>query len=295
LGTNQLFPRHHQAEAVREKQKLSGREYPLIAVVVVNNKCNWDCVYCFGDYPNRKEKDYTTDELKFLVDQLYDMGLRYINMHGGETLLRPDVGELVNYIKNKGMYLCLITNGSILHKKIDEVRNVDNITISLDGSPRSNDVNRGKGAFDKTLAAIDLVLKEKIPLRVSVTLTRESMNDIGYMAELAKEKNFHLYYSILFKPLKKAQHLQMSAEEIRNSVREMKRYKEMGYPIFTSDKVLRATYEWPVDFNESYHLRENQIPASYRPHHIKCYYSRTKFTIEADGYIYPCFLTKITI
>ena len=53
----------------------------------------------------------------------------------------------------------------------------------------------------------------------------------------------------------------------------------LGYPVFTSDKVLRATYEWPYDYNELHHITAKQIPDSYKPHHIKCYYSRTKFTI----------------
>jgi len=115
------------------KQKASGRDYPLIVVLVVNNSCNWNCTYCFGDYPNRKETDYTTDEIKYLIDKLYDMGTRYLNMHGGETLLRNDIGELVNYTKQKGMYCCIITNGSLLPQKIEEVRQADNIVISLDG------------------------------------------------------------------------------------------------------------------------------------------------------------------
>ncbi len=273
------------------RQKLSGREYPIIAIIVVNNKCNWNCTYCFGDYPNRKEIDYTTDELKYLVDELYGMGVRYINVHGGEALLRPDIGEVCHYIKNKGMYLCVITNGALLPKKIAELRCVDNLTLSLDGALDGNDRNRGKGTFAITLNAIELALAEKIPLRVQATLTRHTMGDIGFLAELARQMNFHLQFSILFKPLKKASDFQMSPHEIRSAVEKIGKYRQKGYPIFTSQKVLNATYEWPYHFHEKHHITEEEIPASYRPHQIECFYSRTKFTIEADGYVYPCFLT----
>lgn len=273
------------------KQKLSGREYPVIAVLVVNNKCNWNCTYCFGDYPARKENDYTTDELKYLVDELYGLGVRYLNVHGGETLLRPDIGEICDYIKRKGMYLCVITNGSLLEKKIEAVRNVDNLTVSLDGAELGNDLNRGRGAFAATMKAIGIAHREKIPLRVQATLTKHTMNDVGYLAKLAHEKNFHLQFSILFKPLKKAREAQMSGEEIRASLREIRRYRDLGYPVFTSDRALRAAYEWPYDFNELHHITDSQITPAYRPHHIRCFYGRTKFTIEADGYVYPCFLT----
>lgn len=273
------------------RQRLSGRDYPVIAIIVVNNYCNWDCVYCYGDYPNRQNVDYTTNELKYLVDELYAMGVRYLNLHGGETMLRDDIGEIASHVKNKGMYLCLITNGSLFPQKLESARNADNVTISLDGSRDRNDINRGEGAFDAALNAIELLIKEGIPVRVSATLTRETMCDIGYLAKLAHERNFQLFFSILFKPLKKAQHLQMTNEDIRNTIAEIRKYKAMGYPIFTSEPVLAATYEWPFDFNGKHHATIEDLPDSYRPYHIPCYYSRTKFTIEADGYVYPCFLT----
>jgi MoaA/NifB/PqqE/SkfB family radical SAM enzyme len=133
--------------------------------LVVNNRCDFNCSYCFGSYHQRRTKDYTTDELKQLIDKLYDMGTRYLNFHGGEALLRRDIGEIIDYVKQKGMYCCLITNGSLLHKKLDQVRIVDNLTISFDGAKENNDLNRGEGTYDKALSAIKLAIQEKIPLR----------------------------------------------------------------------------------------------------------------------------------
>lgn len=273
------------------KNRIMMKEAPIIAIVVVNNHCNWNCNYCFGDYPNRKEVDYTTDELKFIIEELYNLGCRYLNLHGGETLLRNDVGEICNFVKNKGMYLGLITNGSLLQGRIEELRNVDNLTISLDGAREGNEKNRGKGTFDKTIEAIRIGITEKLKLRVSATITKHTMGDIGYLANLAQEMGFHLYFSILFKPLKKAHDSQMTNDEIRTTLREIQKYRRLGYPIFTSDGALEAAIQWPFDYNENFHIPEEQIPDSYRDAHVKCYFGSTKFTIEADGYVYPCFLT----
>ena len=126
------------------KVKVLRKTAPVICVIVVNNRCNFQCKYCFGNYCFREKgpyPDYTTAELKHLLDELYTLGTRYVNIHGGETLLRKDIGEIVDYIKAKGMYCCLITNGSLLKQKIDEIRNVDNLTISLDGRKKNNDKN----------------------------------------------------------------------------------------------------------------------------------------------------------
>ncbi len=273
------------------KTRLLRRLDPVICILVVNNKCNLDCKYCFGDYAHRKVPDYTTEELKYLIDELYKMGTRYLNIHGGETLLRKDIGEIVEYIKYKGIYCCLITNGILLPQKIDEIRNVDNITISLDGTRENNDLNRGTGSYDKALNAIRLAIKEHLPLRVSATITRHTMNDIGYLAGLAKELGFTLYFSILFKPLSKAKECEMSHEEIVEAIDKIIEYKKKGFPIFTSLDAAEYAKYWPFDHNEYHYLRArdvNRLPKGFKI--IRCYYGKIKVTIEADGNVYPCFL-----
>jgi len=268
----------------------------VICVLVVNNRCDFDCPYCFGSYHQRKNKDYTTAELKQLIDELYALGTRYLTLHGGEALLRRDIGEIIDYVKQKGMYCCLITNGSLLHKKLDQVRIVDNLTISLDGTKEHNDLNRGEGTYDKALSAIKLAIQEKIPLRVQATITTYTMNDVGYLAKLAKELGFSLYFSILFKALPNAKAFEMSDAETRAVLKEIRHYKNKGYPIFTSHHTLENGINWPLDHNTEHFVKrdefEKKIPIHFKnKHHIKCHYGKNKMTIEADGNVYPCFVT----
>jgi len=266
----------------------------VICVLVVNNRCDFNCSYCFGSYHQRKTKDYTTAELKQLIDKLYDLGTRYLNLHGGEALLRRDIGEIIDYVKQKGMYCCLITNGSLLPKKIDQVRIVDNLTISFDGTKENNDLNRGEGTYDKALSAIKLAIQEKIPLRVSATITKHTMNDIGYLSKLAKELGFSLFFSILFKPLPQAKDCEMTNEEIQAALKKVLEYKNQGYPVFTSHRAIEYAIDWPLDHNDEHFVTREafqaKMPDTFKNKHIKCYYGTNKITIEADGNVYPCFL-----
>ena len=273
------------------KANLLRETNPLLIVLIVNNRCNFRCKYCFGGYHGRREADYTLEEIKYIIDEVYRMGARYLNIHGGETLLRDDIGEIVSYIKSKGMYCCLITNGSLLDKKIDDVRNVDNLTISLDGCKENNDQVRGEGTFEKALRGIELAIQEKIPLRVSATLTRYTMGDVDYLANLAKELGFTLYYSILFKPLGEDVDFAMDDEEIRRAIKRIIELKRQGYPISTGLPALEYALDWPLDHNEYHFLKEHdlgKLPKGFKL--IKCYYSIRKFIIEADGNVWPCFI-----
>lgn len=269
----------------------------VICVLVVNNRCDFDCLYCFGSYHHRETEDYTTEEIKHLIDELYVLGTRYINIHGGEALLRRDIGEIIHYAKQKGMYCGLITNGSLLHKKIDQVRIVDNLTISLDGCKEKNDLNRGEGSYDKAFSAIQLAIKENIPLRVQATITKNTMNDVGYLANLAKDLGFSLYFSILFKPLPNSKKvLELSNEETREVLKEILEYKNKGYPIFTSQHTLENAINWPMDHNKEHFVKrkdfDTKIPKHFRDkHHIECYFGKNKITIDADGKVFPCFAT----
>jgi MoaA/NifB/PqqE/SkfB family radical SAM enzyme len=117
------------------------------------------------------------------------------------------------------------------------------------------------------------------------------MHDIDYMAELALELGFSLYFSILFKPLPHFEDMEMTNEEIKHATEMIINYKKRGYPIFTSYEVAQYDGNWPLDHNEWHYVLEkdrHQLPEGFQP--IPCFYGKIKFTIEADGNVYPCFL-----
>ncbi|MBI5892086.1 MAG: radical SAM protein [Deltaproteobacteria bacterium] len=269
------------------KDRLMGVCKPRIVVLVVNNACNFKCKYCFGGYHERSASaDFTTEELKAIIDDLHNNGTVYATVHGGETLLRKDIGEIVRYMKGKGWCINLITNGALLPKKIEEIKMVDGLCISLDGREENNDLNRGKGSYAKAIKAIELVKDYGIPLRVQSTLTKYTKDDIRYMAELAKRYTFHLEFSILFPTTPETGELSLTDDEIRNAIREIIKVKKEGFPIFISDESLDLALDWPVSFKTPT-LTMKDLPVGVKP--IPCGYTRHKFTIDADGRAFPCF------
>lgn len=269
------------------KNKILNRVEPITVGFFVNSRCNFKCKYCFGDYYARHDNEYTTEQIIKIVDELYNMGTRLMVVHGGETLLRDDIGYIIDYIKNKGIYIGISTNGTFLKHRLNEIRNVDNLNISLDGAEEGNDQNRGVGTFKTTLDAIKLAKKEGFRLRVQATLTKYTMNDIEYMAKLAKEVGFFLEFSILYKPLNyDASDLSMSDEEIKMAIQKIIDCKKKGYPIFTSYSVLNNALNWPFSHNDCSKIYSDEIKKY--PQLIRCHYGKSKVVIDSDGFIYPC-------
>lgn len=283
---NQIYSRA-RVPVVIFFDKLLNRKLPRIVALIVNNACNFKCKYCFGSYHGRSAaNDFTTVELKGIIDDLDRNGTIYATVHGGETLLRQDIGEIVRYMKSKGWCVNLITNGTLLAQRIEEIKMVDGLCISLDGREENNDLNRGKGTYTKALQAIKVARDYGIPLRVQSTLTKYTAGDIRYMAELAKELSFSLEFSILFPSTPAMDELSLSDEEIRSAIREIIKVKHEGFPIFISDESLNLALHWPVSYSTTT-LTKEELPAGVKP--IPCAYTSRKFTLDADGRAFSCF------
>lgn len=262
---------------------------PLFVVLVTNNTCDFNCDYCYGDYGNRKGMpDYTTRKLLEIIDELKEMGTRILTLHGGESLLRKDFGEILNYAKSKGFYVSLNSNGTLVPKKIKELKCLDNLCISLDGNEESNDKHRGKGSFKKAVAALEAAKNEKIPIVVSATLTRDNMNDMEFLADLGKNMGFRIQYSILYNFEDLNKDIVMSDREIRQVTNKVLNLKKRGYPIYYADNVLISAIQWPESYDSVRFFTKKDRDYTKHLRLVPCYHGKLKYQIDADGRVVPC-------
>lgn len=269
------------------KCKITGKYKPLVVLLYVTDRCNLRCRYCDGNWSARKIPDLATDEIIKIIDECIELGTIHFTIHGGEIFLRDDTKYLVDYIKGKGCYVNLVTNGLLLPKKIDELRNIDSLCISLDGSEEANDANRGEGSYKKIMEAIKLAKKEGFKFNVQATITKYSKNEVGYLAKLAKEIGYYQQFSLLLKPLAPKQNdIGLTDEETKDVLREIIEYKKRGYPIFTSYRTLKNALNWPFSYSVKPMLNRKEF--SKNPCLIRCYYGKLKIVIDADGCAHPC-------
>lgn len=275
--------------------KILGLKRPLFVVLVTNNDCNLDCTYCYGEYGKRSAKNnYSTLKLLQIIDELKSLGCRLLTLHGGESLLRKDIGEIINYCKLNGFYVSLNTNGYLVPKRVHEIAAVDTIIFSLDGSKKSNDANRGDGCYDRVIQAIDTSLAKGIPTVISATLTahNQAREEMDFLAQLAKEKGIRVQYSLLYNEEKLAAKEEatglLPGEGLRASIEHIKRLKHQGFPVYYADSVLDAAIRWEdlaggrrtVAKQELGQVKANQM--------IPCYHGSLKFQIDADGRVVRC-------
>src|SRR4030043_251529 len=96
-----------------------GARVPLFCGHKLTYNCNLRCKMC--PFWKRSSKDFDLEREKAILRQIYDSGVCGIAFEGGEPLLRKDLVEILAFSRSLPLHTSLITNGTLLESKIDEI------------------------------------------------------------------------------------------------------------------------------------------------------------------------------
>lgn len=122
---------------------------PAFCSVAVTNACNAACDFCNfarGKVGAGNLRWINTDLFDRALAILYKRDIRYISFFGGETLLHPRLGEMIEMVVSMGMGPAVITNGWLLPMKLDELAaaGLKTVYISIDAARMTDhEDNRG--------------------------------------------------------------------------------------------------------------------------------------------------------
>jgi MoaA/NifB/PqqE/SkfB family radical SAM enzyme len=129
----------------------------------VTKQCNLNCSYCYYYAGAKEDFELTTSEIKMIINDLPLLNPKRIVFTGGEPLLRKDIIELADSIKqvSKNIILGISTNGFLITQSIafKLVCLFDEIRISIDGPREINDTQRGQDSFDEAMKAFKFIIE----------------------------------------------------------------------------------------------------------------------------------------
>lgn len=185
---------------VKTRTIYAAPHFPLRSVYFnITEDCNLRCRYCYAEERNKTEAWLTLADYQRIIREIRDLSPEVcITFTGGEPLLSPRLMEVAAYAKNMTMRTFLLTNGTLITR--DNVRDIaglfDDIKISLDGSQASvNDQTRGAGTFDRVMQALGHLDSIGKNYRLSMTVTRKNIHDVGAMgARFGGKLNYAPYF-----------------------------------------------------------------------------------------------------
>jgi len=163
----------------------------------VTFQCNDTCEFC-PIWDNEDFKKY--QEKPFDLKELQKLNVKYLNITGGEPLLRQDLVQILKQAKELGFYTILTTNGILYSEKAKEIQGlVDQLYISLDYPfAEEHDRSRGIECFHQVIQAIKLAKDLGQKVIINYTMTRDSIRFLPEMVDLAEKLKVYIYLNPVY-------------------------------------------------------------------------------------------------
>jgi len=268
----------------------TNQKVPYSAQIELTLRCNGKCSFCsIHSLPESLlGTDMNTEQIKYLIDELANLGVLALSFTGGEPTLRKDLPELIYHTGIVHNFMNgMATNGYLLPKlfKENKIEGLDYVLISLDyPTAELHNKMRGIKVFDKIIESIHLANKHNIKVIISTVVMKDNihlMDDICQLAEkLGCSIEIYPCEDIIRDYPNKSYHIQDIHEMIpsistwSNQIRLLrKKYHNILTDPISVEVVQKGFGGYP----------------QYKQNILRCHVAEAYLFISHDGFIsYPC-------
>jgi len=167
-----------------------GLAAPICLTWELTYACNLACAHCLSSSGRRDPRELTTLEAKRLIDEIAAMQIFYVNVGGGEPMVRRDFFEIVEHAVTRRVGVKFSTNGTRLDavaaRRLAALDYVD-VQVSIDGADAAtSDRLRGDGSYAAARRAMDRLREAEFgEFKISVVMTAESIEQLDELEALA--------------------------------------------------------------------------------------------------------------
>jgi len=134
-----------------------------------------------------------TDQIKYLIDQLAELGVNALTYTGGEPTLRKDLAEIIYHTGVVHDFMNgIATNGFLMPKLFKEhsFEGLDYILTSIDyPTAEQHDRMRGMKVFEKVMEMIEIANKRDIKVIISTVVMKDNIHLLEEICEIGEKLN----------------------------------------------------------------------------------------------------------
>lgn len=189
----QNFPKQAYFRSIKWKYSPFREESPFELQITLTERCNHVCNYCFKSCEETVDKQLSFEVVKDIIDQAAEMGVQEITFSGGEPTLYKSLPELISYAVQKGIYVKISTNGTMLDQAyIEKLKNAgaEYIHLSLPAiTEHVYDEITGNGKnLLKVKQAITLLKEAGFYIRIKMVLIPQNIPEIESLLDYCMEQ-----------------------------------------------------------------------------------------------------------
>lgn len=278
--------------ASKLREVYTKKRIPLRGVFELTPYCTLDCKMCYvhsssGQYSGRV---LVGDEWLQVMDEAIDMGMLYAVLTGGECLLHPDFRNIYQYLKSRGVFIDIFSNGTLLDEEYVswlQVRRPHRIKISIYGSsPEEYEQVAGSAdAFYKVDRALELLEKAQIAVDLSLTISKYNFKNLNHILKYLESKAYG----------RLAMDCEMSVprDETGKTYADISLNFEEQWEVWSTfwrwkNKAAKKVRICEDDFGETEKILDEDTRKKYLSGGVPCTAGKSAFFISYDGQMQPC-------
>ena len=234
-----------------------------------------------------------------MIDELADLGCRRLSITGGEALVRQDVADFITRARERGMSCSMVSNGVLVKRRIDDLRQLSSLTLSLDALGSANDEVRGEGVFDAVREAISAAKGVGIPVWINAVLSSKTAPMLDELLEFIDGHDLHLTVTVVRSGAPDLYHKAASVkpedDEIRKMLVRLADLTRTNPRLLFSEATYRHAARWRDYSRDRYEADELPSDDPLLRNGPRCHAGRYYLTIAPDGTVYPCCNTLMRI
>jgi len=232
-------------------------KFPTTANLYISNVCNFKCTFCLRQSNEIEKHPEMTPELCGKLLQKFPT-IKSVCIAGfAEPLATKCLFPIMRFLKQRGIFIGLITNGSLIKQNLVNLKNCkpNYISVSLNASnAKDHKEITLTDTFEKVKEGIKLLSTLDIPIYVSTVVGKNSISDVPEVLKLAKELgvkgvDLHGLLPHAFGKDKEWFENNVLKEEDKELVDKLRELKDStiirSYPILVGEKPLQScTSPW---------------------------------------------------
>lgn len=261
----------------------------FLPVIWITNQCNLRCRMC-DQWKTKVTGELDRETWFAFIDSVARMQAKVVVITGGEPFLRPDLFDIIRYIRSKGIGCHLCSNGSLLNNiaMVQELKNtgLNSISISLDSPDAAlHNAIRGVDCFDQAVGGIKLLkaIAPEVKVGINCLITRLNFCNLDRMVPFAQslkvdQIKFDLVHTNLMhrnKPLESFAGLTFTPQDLPELEREI-------------DKLIVACAKSRLLTNSRTFLKGILPFCRKQSNKFKCYAGYFSCAVDATGRVAPC-------
>lgn len=152
--------------------------------------CNAGCSMCSFAF-SRSQYRFGIAELRHVLNSARREGIEFVRFTGGEPLIHTDILEMIKLVSSFGMRPSIITNGGLLAKRVDALRDagLEQVIVSIDGAAAAthDSIRQLSGLFSLAKRGLQNAIELGLWSRVNTVCGPSNFKEMPSLQDLLTE------------------------------------------------------------------------------------------------------------